>query len=267
MDQFSTLINALPAEQKSYQHRPSTALTCSFGIPSSAEEAGRPLTSLAAGCTGFEFILGERGLPLVTAFAASDFPAQTERLAVGYCSYNPQYDQCDLRPLINALSQTEFPKLKQLYLGDYFLYVNGPGATGWLGDVTPILNHSPALQYLSLVGNFSLTTNLSLPELTELSVELDDYQSSLNRGPISDETLTYLLSSHFSKLEQVFLDLSIDANVDTYYSLPDIFLQGSRMPALHKLEITGQYKAGELDKLAASPLCQRDGFKLIFEDD
>lgn len=265
MEQLSTLINSLPPEQRSYQSRPQITRNCSLGIPSTAVESGRPLIKLTPDCTGFEFVLGELGLPLIKAYATSMFPPQTERLVVGYCSYNPEFDQRDLRPLVEAISHCDLPALKQLHLGDYFLFVNGAGATGWLGDVTPLLQHAPALQELSLVGNFMLTASLNLPELTELSVELDDCQSSLNRGPISNETLVSLLSSTLPSLEALYLDLTIDA--DTAYFFPQAFLQGHQLPELYHLEIAGKFADGELAKLAASPLCQRQGFKLIVEDE
>lgn len=265
MCQFSTMISALPEHQRSYQPRSNIFRNCSLGIPANASETGQQLTTLADDCTGFEFVLGEKGLPFVKAFASSKFPAQTERLAVGDCSYNCHYDRRDLRPLVSALSDIEFPFLKQLYLGDYFQFVNGPGATGWLGDVTSLLIHSPAVQDLSLVGNFSLTNSVILTELTELTVEIDDSQSNLNRGPISNETLDFLLSSSFSKLEYLYLDLSIDVAIE--YELPDTFLQGINLPSLRKMEIVGRYREGEVDKLVTSPLCQRNGFKLLLEVD
>ncbi|MCH1920160.1 hypothetical protein L9G15_12035 [Shewanella sp. A3A] len=264
MDQLATLINALPAEQRSYQSYTAKSRTCSFGIPSSATESGQPLLTLPSDCSDFEFAMGEQGLALVRAYAASAFPAQTESLLIGDSSYNPQMGRQDLRPLIEAIKHTPFPKLKQLYLGEYLLFVNGAGATCPLGDVTPILQHAPQLAELSLVGNFSLSQALNFPELTELDIQLDDCHSNINGGPISNDTLAALLSSPMPKLTTLCLDLEIEPAVE--YSLPACFFDGHLLPALSRLEIAGQFCQGEVERLAASPLCQRDGFKLFIDD-
>lgn len=262
MTDFQTLLNALPDEQKSYQTRANIKPNCSFGIPATATETGQPLQTLASDCSDFEFAMGEQGLALVRAYAASAFPAQTESLLIGDSSYNPQMGRQDLRPLIDAIKQTPFPMLKQLYLGEYLLFVNGPGATCPLGDITPILQHAPQLAELSLVGNFSLSQAVNFPELTELNIQLDD-QSSINGGPISNDTLARLLSHPMPKLTTLCLDLEIDPSVE--YKLPTSFFTIDKLPALTRLEIAGQFGEGEVERLAASPLCQRDGFKLFID--
>lgn len=263
MTDFQTLIAALPAEQKSLQNRPDKKSNCSFGIPSTATETGQPLQTLASDCCDFEFAMGEQGLALIHAYAASEFPAQTESLLIGDSSYNPQMSRQDLQPLIDAIKQTPFPKLKQLCLGEYMLFVNGPGSTCPLGDVTPILQHAPQLADLSLSGNFSLNQALEFPALTELNIVLDDCNSNINGGPISNDTLVALLSSPMPKLTTLCLDLEIEPAVE--YSLPACLFDGHLLPALSRLEIAGQFRQGEVERLAASPLCQRDGFKLFID--
>lgn len=266
MDIFKQLINALPSDRKSYRPCPPISKNCALGWPAEAQSDAQALLHLDADTTGFEFLLGHAGKALVAAYASSVFPAQTEHLVVGDNNFSDPGQPRDLSALIAALHPVPFPRLQYLYLGDYFSTVNGGGVTHYLGDITPLLHHAKNLKALGLVGHFTLTQPLHLPHLSDLTIELDDYETSLNAGPISNATLNWLLSSHLPQLAEVFLDLSIDSPTPTMYQLPARFLQGHHLPALKKLEITGHFAPGQREQLLSSPLAQRPELHIDIEE-
>ncbi len=237
---------------------------CFLGVPPDDLYGRKALIELPEKVVGLHLCLGSDCEEVIRAFAASSIPQQLERFSIGDSSYALGKGR-DYSKVSEILSGIEFPKLKIFEYGVWQLFSNAHTLLGCLGDVTGLLNRMPNLEGLSLSGCFELVGPLNFPRLKNFDVELADCVTGINGGFISQATLSHLLCSDYPALEDFFLDLDCEDN-QYGYQFPEQFLEGTRLPVLHQLEITGGFLAGEKERLILSPLCSRATNQGHFED-
>lgn len=237
---------------------------CFLGVPPDELYGRKALIELPEKVLGLHFCLGSDCEDAIRAFAASPVPQQLERFSIGDSSYVLGKGR-NYSKVTEILAEIEFPNLKIFEYGAWQLFSNAHSLLGSLGDVTGLLNRMPNLEGLSLSGCFELSRPLAFPRLKNFDVELADCVTGINGGFISQVTLSHLLCSDYPALEDFFLDLDCDDN-PYGYQFPEQFLQGTRLPMLRQLEITGGFLAGEKEQLLVSPLGKRAANRGYFED-
>jgi len=268
MDNFETELSKIAIDKKCIQtnngkFRNSDIGTCFLGVPSDDLYGREPLEKIPEYVPVWHFLLGSDQQELVAAFAHSDHCKTVRYLSVGSSSYSRNFP-LDYSNAIATLKEADCPNLKHLSLGVWHLFANEHCAYGQLGDITPVLNNLSQMEDLEIYGNFEVTELISFQYLKELTVTLNDNITYLNAGPISNSTLSNLLSGTFPNLEEIFLDLDCDKN-DSDYTFPGVFLDGNNLPKLTTLEITGGFYEGEKEKLIESPLYKR--MEVVFLED
>jgi len=236
----------------------------SFGLPYEQKDNLATLELLPTYITGFNFYLGGSMQSLMSSFSTSVFPSKIEHLSIGNSSYAESPVDTNYIEMIEVLESCNFINLKSLCLGCWELFCNSHCLYGKLGDITSILKNSPNLEYLGLYGNFQLSQSLSLNRLKDLTIELDDPETNVNGGFITQSTLDFILESQFSMLEEVYIDLECDKN-DYSYTFPNKFLEGLTMPQLKKIEIAGGFANQEKERLLKSPLINKNNIKFCFD--
>lgn len=264
MKTFKNEVNKIPSEKRCLQTSPGTwnlpLYDCFFGVPKSEFYGWTTLDTLPEYSKGFNFYLGSECKSLISKFVESDYPSHVERLSVGDSSYGMGSGR-NYETITKLLSTAEFPKLKELQLGVWELFCNAHCMYGTVGNITELLNRMPALESLSIYGSFQLKHSISLPKLSVLNVNLDDYTTGINGGFITQDTLNNLLESSFPKLEKAYINLECDEN-DQNYTISTLFLSGVNMPNLKNLEFAGGFLKGEQDKFNKSDLFKKPGLRV-----
>jgi hypothetical protein len=207
------------------------------------------------------FCLGSSGLDLLTEFSKSDLAQKVEFLVVGN-SLGEIGNGKDLSEIVKVMSESEFPKLKVLYLGDWDVYSHLDYVYGNLGDITNLLKRMPLLQKLKLGGYFELKERLNLPLLRDIQVKVD-YAGG--NETLSISTYNNLFLSYFPNLEELYYELGAEFTTDIYEFCDD-FLTGEKTPKLNKLEICGTFKSGEKQRIQGSKLGLLNGLRLYLDD-
>jgi hypothetical protein len=263
MDNFLNLAKELPEQYRSVQInkgvRPKKS--CFFGIKRHENFGWKAFEKIPRKAVNFEFCLGSSGLDLLTEFSKSDLAKKVEFLVVGN-SLGEIGKGKDFSEIVKVMSESEFPKLKALYLGDWDIYSHLDCVYGSLGDITNLFKNMPLLQKLKLGGYFELTEKLNLPLLEDIQVKVD-YAGG--NETLSISTYNNLLLSYFPKLEELYYELGAEFTTDIY-TFCDEFLTGNKTPNLSKLEICGTFKTGEKKRIQGSKLGLRNGLRLCLDD-
>jgi hypothetical protein len=210
---------------------------CFFGVPSKAYPGFETLETTPRQCQGMYFYLGIDYPTLAASFAQSKYPAQLKRFAFGNCTYHlGSNSNLDYAPMIEALTSAEFPELEVCQLGVCELFHNAEDRYGRLGDVSKLVNNMPSLKELGLYGSFDLSEPLYLPELEKIEVFVADFWPSELLVPLTQETVTNLLSSNFPKLIDLNLDFELDKPYPEYVAPPNGIL---RQPTIQRKYVEG----------------------------
>lgn len=237
---------------------------CFFGVPQSDFFGWTVLEEIPAEVTGFRFYLGSDCEGLIQGFANSKFTEQVERLTVGSSSFNMGMGR-NYENLTQILSTAKFPNLKVLGLGVWDLFSNSHGMYGSIGNITTLLDNMPNLEKLWLYGAFDLDAQVTLSKLSELNVTLDDHITGVNGGLISQVTLSNLLESNLPSLQDAFIDLDCEDN-DMDYQMPNSLIEGKSWPRLKKIEFTGGYAQGEIDKILKSEFVRENKIVVHYDE-
>lgn len=245
-----------------------------LGINNRLSEA----TSLPETLNNLNIYLGSNSESIVEEFIRSGYPHTITSLCIGDSSDSQNYGR-DYRNISKLLSKTSFPNLKNFELGVWELLYNEHCLYGKLGNITAVLQSMPDLETLTLCGSFTLDSPINLYELKEIIIKLDDDTTGINGGYISQETLTNLLNSTFPSLKEAYLDLDLEILwTDDYkrvegntannqnYIFSDSFLQGKSWNGLKKIELSGGYAIGELEKLEDSNFVVSNDIAINFYD-
>lgn len=181
------------------------------------------------------FVEGPEQVAIIAAFAASPEATTVQNLMIGTShayipTHRAPYDFCQA---IAALKNARMPALKRLILGEMELLFNGHGYYGHLGDITALFGVASNLTELHIRGRATLSEPVHHDRLQVLSIVADDIAG--HSGPTAPETVTNILSSHFPNLTQ--LHLSLEADEEPSYVIPEAFYAGSNMPALRQVEM------------------------------
>ena len=218
-----------------------------FGIPSNLPKSYSEFRNLPTEAKGFYFYLGSDGIEVIEQFLQSEYVNQVERLVIGDSTYDLgsglKYDK-----ITEAVSKVNFANVKEFSLGASELFCNAHCVFGTIGDITNSFKGMPKLKDLYLGGAFELHKPLYFPELERLTIQLDDYYTCVNGGPIAQATLDNLLKSRFPKLKEVEIDLE-RFEEDKKYTFVDLFLSELQTPNLTQLEIYGSFKFGEFERI------------------
>jgi hypothetical protein len=237
---------------------------CYFGVPQSDFFGWTALHEIPAELKGVHFYLGADAENLINKFVNSEYAQQVERLSIGNSSFNLG-SGLNYENITKILQMGTFPNLKIFQLGVWELYSNSHCLLGKIGNLSQLLKKMPKLENLMLYGNFKLDSPIELPELQNLSIELDDYETGVNGGPIENSTLKNLLESSFPNLKEAYIDLECEKN-EQNYRIPDLLISGSSWPNIQKMEFTGGYAFGEKEKLLSSEFIHRNKIKVLFDD-
>jgi len=134
----------------------------------------------------------------------------------------------DMSGAVAALANAAMPALKRLSLGAMERLFNGHGYYGKVGDITPIFGTAPNLEELDVSGCFELVRPVRHERLEVLTANVDEI--GVSGGPLTQETVTHILSSSFPLLREC--QLALDADEVELYELPEIFFTGSGFPKL-----------------------------------
>lgn len=167
---------------------------------------------------------------LIDALTKSREAGEVTSMLIGtshdYANGRPK--SLDMSATVSRLANGHFPALEKLSLGDMEQLYNGHRGFGRIGDITGIFHAAPNLRDLSLHGQFSMSRSVRHDTLTDFSAWLDDV--GVSGGPVSQQTISHLLSSSFPRLKEADLDLE-EGDRETDYVIPDAFFEGG-MPAL-----------------------------------
>ncbi|UII25126.1 hypothetical protein LVD15_17675 [Fulvivirga maritima] len=265
---FQNEILKIPIEKRCVQTRGGSwnlpLEDCYFGVPESELFGWTPLHEIPAHTKGFHFYLGSDGHSLIHEFVKSEYPEQIERLSIGNSSF-ALGSGLNYEHIAKVLSSAKFPDLKVFQLGVWELYHNAHGSYGNLGDVTEILKSMPNLEVLLLGGAFTLQSPVTLANLKDISVLIDDPITGTNGGSIDDDTFNHLQESFFPELTEAFLDLECDdSNED--YKISKALISGASWPKLQKIEFTGLYNHDEQQKMKNSQFVINNNIKVYFSD-
>lgn len=208
-----------------------TGETIWLGLPPNAEHRRAPLTAEPRAPRSLCFVEAPDQEPLIAALAASAEAGTVEHLMIGTShDYIPNRPiRYDMSAAIAALSGARWPALKHLSLGGMELLFNGHAYYGKLGDVTAVFDAAPQLEELRLHGQFMLRGPARHDRLQDLSVFVDDI--GVSGGPLTQDTVSNLLSSDFPVLRNICLSLE-DGDRGDDYIIPDDFFDGAQFPAL-----------------------------------
>jgi hypothetical protein len=220
---------------------------CVFGLGTSPD---RPLNFIPPETKGLYFYYGAGIKNLLEEILKLDLVNNLEYLVIGI-THNNAKDYADYSEISKILSGTYFPKLKFFEYGIDELIANEHCIYGNLYDITAILGNMPNLEKLYLFGNFELTKPVTLPQLTDMEVLMDDWNLHINGGKITNDTLQHLLTSEFESLR--LLSLYLDFNDENYeYTIPQTFLTGRHTPKLELFELKGKFEIGTKLQITAS---------------
>lgn len=282
MEPFEIATSAVPSERKCIQGT-TRRLTnfpvgdCFFGVPPDPLYGREPLETLPASATRFHFYLGSDAVDLIAAFTKSKFAAAVTHLSIGDCSYAADCDYeyaaedssyadgswLDFTAVVNTLGGGRFPSLRSFNLGVCQLFHNQSCGYGRLGNVTRLFDAMPSLEELGLYGCFELASPVVLPVLRWLGVLLDDDNTGMNGGAISQGTFENLLCSQMPNLTEAFIDLKVTDSEATY-AFPDSFLTGANVPSLTAIEFEGSFAPDTRERWGSSELARRPGLRIVF---
>lgn len=228
---------------------------CFFGARADALYGLIPFKAVPPKTTGFRFLLGGSQHFLLNSFLDSEFPKQTERLSVGSSS-DDLGSSLDYSSLTESLAQVDFPNLEVLELGVWHLFCNAHCAFGQIGEIESLNSAMRNLKRLFLYGNCSLQSPLNLPYLEELQLVSDDEVTCINGGAVDADTVSMLLSSNLPNLKKVFLDLDV-YNESVCYTIPESVMMSDAFPRLTYIELCGDFREGDRDRLRNSPSLNR----------
>lgn len=266
---LQTLVAQLPSKQACYQLRiPSTNSSlnkyCIFGDIKTPHR--EHLKAIPLNACHFAFLcVGDETIEVLRAFIESDFPQQTQSLMIGSSSDDQtQAGKLNYQATIKLLGQCDWPKLQNLFLGEYILFCNGSDQLGRLGDITPLISRAPQLRELSLKGHFQLTSPVQLPFLRTLDI---DTLSNMGLGPepLSQSTVTHLGHSDWPQLKTAYLNLE-DENEGMIYTIPTKLLNAQNTPQLTYFELCGQFIPGTRMAIQQSKLVHCPEIKLFLDD-
>jgi hypothetical protein len=208
-----------------------TGATIWIGLRPSAEYQRAPLAAVPTVPRSLCFVEAPEQATLIAALAASAEAASLEHLMIGTShDYIPNRPiRYDMSAAVAAFRAARWPALQRLSLGGMELLFNGHAYYGKLGDVTDVFGAAPQLDELRLHGQFALRGPVSHGRLRELSVFVDDI--GVSGGPLSQDTVSNLLSSDFPALRGVCLSLE-DGDREADYVIPVAFFAASRFPGL-----------------------------------
>ncbi len=173
---------------------------------------------------------------LIRAFVSGPQARTVERLIIGTShDYDAKRSGYDMTNAIAALKGARLPALKRLVLGEMELLFNGHALYGSLGDITHIFDAAPQLDELELCGRFSLKTPMRHEWLRTLSVSVFS-DIGIGDGPLSQDTVSYLLLSHFPRLTTCSLHLD-ETPPDVGFSIPEEFFARPRFLAMQSFSI------------------------------
>ncbi|WP_439815571.1 hypothetical protein [Zavarzinia sp. CC-PAN008] len=217
------------------------ARTIWIGLPVAIGDARVPLDAVPDAPRALNFAEAPLQADLIAVLASSPEAATLEHLFIGtshdYARKLEKQKAGDALAMadgVGALARGHFPALRWLSLGDMELLHNGHRLLGRIGDVTHVFAAAPHLEELTLQGQFSLKHPVRHESLRRLEVDLDDI--GVSGGPLSQATVTNLLSSHLPMLRELHLSLD-EQDLTTDYDVPDALLTGDGMAALLSLSM------------------------------
>lgn len=207
-----------------------------IGLKPSAEHGLAAVDAIPHEPTWVCFLEAPEQAELIRAFVSSPHARTVERLMIGTShDYDAKRSGYDMAGAVTALKGGHLPSLKRLVLGEMEMLFNGSRLYGSLGDITHVFDAAPGLEELELCGGFALKRPVRHDALRRLSVQvLSDI--GIGDGPLSQDTVSCLLLSHFPRLADCALDLGGDAP-DVLFSIPDEFFERPRFLAMQRFEI------------------------------
>lgn len=192
---------------------------------------------------------------LIAAFLASPDALQVEELFIGTSHRYPLQRtgdprHFDMSAAVATLAGASLPALRTLSLGDLDDRDGGLRLFGTIGDIGHVFAAAPALQELSLFGNFALGRPARHDRLQALWAQFDHF--GITGEPITQETFGNLLASRFPQLRTLSLDLDEGGGAeDDTLTIPEIFFDPAHLPSLAALD---------LDRIAPASRARLDAF-------
>lgn len=201
------------------------------GFPPSTQYSQVAIQAVPAAPASICFVEGPEQADLVAALAASPEVATLEHLMIGttHDYIKPgRPTPYDFSAAVAALRGATMPALKRLSLGAMEKLFNGHGYYGRVGDITHIFEMAPGLEKLDVNGWFVLTRPVTHDRLESLLIDVDEI--GVSGGPLSQETVTNILSSRLPRLRE--LQLALDADDVEPYDVPGALYGGNGLPVL-----------------------------------
>lgn len=190
-----------------------------------------PLETVPGAPEAVAFLAAPQQADLIAAFTASQEACTVNRLMIG-TSHNYAVERAghyDMSDAVAALSEAALDSLTHLSLGDMELLFNGHRLLGTLGEITHLFAIAPRLCELDLYGHFNFGQPVRHDQLQDVSIALDDI--GFSGGPLSQASVSNLLTSSFPNLATFHLDLDEGDRLDDY-TIPDAFFDDAAFPAL-----------------------------------
>lgn len=227
-----------------------------FGHPPNEKLGRHPLRNLPNSAKHFTFLLDSNSEP-VSAFAESGYPAQTVALQIG-SSGTVSLEYSDS---ISILTETSFPKLESLELGLTITDVNFTDSHGVIGELSGIIEKCPALTSLGIYGTWNLNRRVDLTELEELDIQVPHDGDLLQCPPITQSSLTNLLSSKLP-ISPSFFAIHLHLadhflNQPMYYQIPDHFFNWIPVETIEIFGLSGSVRPGTIERFKRSRLATR----------
>ena len=259
----------IPLEKRCYQShfgkfRSWPVGDCFFGVPADKLYGRKPLTKIPRNSTGFHFYMGSDQQSIFDSYVGSTYAQVTTSLHIGNSCYALGVGR-DYTQLTEALLQCSFPKLRSLELGVWQLFSNSHCAYGNVGGIDGLGAAMPELRELFIYGKCQLQKPLSIPRLEILHVVVDDPVTGMNGGAPDVKTVSNILSSSLPNLRELYIDLESD-DENLRYVIPESLLGDNLFPRMTKIELVGNFRVGEKERLLKSPLLYNQNVKIHFND-
>jgi len=207
-----------------------------IGLKPHPEHSRIALDTVPEAPTWVCFLEAPEQADLIRAFATGPQARTVEKLIIGTShDYDAKRSSYDMTNAIAALKGARLPALKRLVLGEMELLFNGHALYGSLGDITHIFDAAPQLEELELCGGFSLKTHVRHEWLRTLSVSVFS-DIGIGDGPLSQDTVSHLMLSHFPRLTTCSLHLD-ETPPDVGFSIPEEFFASPRFLAMQSFSI------------------------------
>jgi len=247
-----------------------------FGITESEKFGLKAIDEIPNRIEKLSLYLGSDSHELLSEFINSGYAETVEEIVIGTTTEGGGYNQ-DYSKTIKILSSTPLPELKLLSLGVWERFYACEYMHSYLGDLTQILSNCSALEELFLYGQLELNKKQNFKSLSRLHLVPSD---AMGNKFISQSTLTNFLLSEYRILKDllIWMNAEDDGTIEwmrrnkksyeepVFYELPELFYKGAGLSKLETIEVVGEFRTGEKQRLIDSLIGKRSNVKYHLDE-